>query len=452
MQVGSLAPDFDLVCVTDPGGSIERVQLGGFRGRWLALVFYPRDLSLVCPTEVTNLGAHLSDFQARGCELLGVSCDDVETHRRWLATPRARGGVAGLGYPLASDPEGIAARAYNVYVEFQHVALRGLFLIDPNGVLQYSVVHNMSVGRGPEEILRVLSALQTGGLCPSEWTVGERTLDPTRALRSGSQISHYRIDDELGSGTFATVYRATDLTLQRSVALKVLKPDAPAPASAVLAEARSTAALNHPNICTVFAVDDSEGVPIIAMEYAQGEPLSRMLAAGPIAVDRVRRIARQLASGVAAAHDSGIVHGDLKPENVIVGDGDAVKILDFGLARRDRRAELDPYAETAVLGVAEIAGIYGTPGYMAPEMVRGVPASNASDVFAFGVVLYELLTGRKAFPGENVPQILERIRHVDPNSLAAEVPRPLDALLRRCLVREPEERTISMAEIAEQVA
>src|SRR4051794_7559097 len=191
--LGRSAPDFDLPCTGGPGSSPRRAKLSDYRGGWLALVFYPRDYSLVCPTELTGLGARIEEFRRNGCEVLGVSCDPVETHEAWIATPRGQGGLGGLAFPLASDADGSVCRAYGVYLEPQRVALRGLFLIDPNGVVQYQVVHNLSVGRRTEEILRILAALQTGGLCPQDWEVTGKMLDPTRALGPGSVVAHYRI-------------------------------------------------------------------------------------------------------------------------------------------------------------------------------------------------------------------------------------------------------------------
>ena len=139
--------------------------------------------------------------------MLGVSTDSVATHERWLATPPAQGGLGGLNFPLAGDEDGAVCRAYGVYVERQHVALRGLFLIDPNGVLQYQVVHSLSVGRNTEEVLRVLEGLQMGGLCPAERQRGEPALDASRELGPNRVIGPYRIEAELGSGSFGTVFR-----------------------------------------------------------------------------------------------------------------------------------------------------------------------------------------------------------------------------------------------------
>src|SRR5260370_41988001 len=145
-KVGKRAPPFDLPC-TIGAGSVRRVRLADYRGRWLILVFYPRDFSLVCPTELTALSARVEEFGRRRCDLLGISTDSIKSHERWIATPRAQGGLGEIHFPLASDHDGTVARAYDVYLEPQHVALRGLFIIDPNGVLQYQAVHNLSVGR-----------------------------------------------------------------------------------------------------------------------------------------------------------------------------------------------------------------------------------------------------------------------------------------------------------------
>ncbi len=330
--IGNAAPSFDLPCTRFASPAHGRVNLANYRGRWLVLVFYPRDFSLVCPTELIGLSQRFDEFAAQNCDLLGVSCDSVESHERWIATPMTRGGLGGLAFPLASDSAGTAARAYGVFQEKDHVAVRGLFIIDPEGFVQYQVVHSLSVGRRSQEVLRVLTALQSGGLCREDWMVDGPSIDPFTVIRPGSFFSHYQIEAEAGSGTFARVYRARDLQLDRSVALKVFKPDCPVTPSAALAEARAAAALNHPNLCTIYAVDDTAGVPIISMEFIAGESLSKTIRGQRLTGEALLSIARQLASGLAAAHAGGIVHGDLKPENVMITAEGLVKILDFGLA------------------------------------------------------------------------------------------------------------------------
>ena len=198
--------------------------------------------------------------------------------------------------------------------------MRGLFIIDPDGLVQYQVVHSLSIGRRSQEVLRVLTALQSGGLCREDWMPDQSHIDPFSALRAGHFFSHYLIESEIGSGTFARVYLARDLQLDRPVALKVFKPDCPVTPSTALAEARSAAALNHPNVCTIYAVDDTAGVPIIAMEYVPGQALSSMVTEESLAAHDLLSLSRQLAAGMAAAHEAGIVHGDLKPENVMVSE------------------------------------------------------------------------------------------------------------------------------------
>jgi serine/threonine protein kinase len=328
--------------------------------------------------------------------------------------------------------------------------VRGLFIIDPEGVVQYQVVHSLSVGRRSQEVLRVLAALQSGGLCREDWMAEGQTIDPFQVIRPGSFFSHYQIEAEAGTGTFARVYRARDLQLDRSVALKVFKPDCPVTPSAALAEARAAAALNHPNLCTIYAVDDSAGVPIISMEYIAGESLTKAAGTRRLSPDTIVSIAHQIASGMAAAHALGIVHGDLKPENVMVTADGIVKILDFGLARRLRRGGPVRTDETAELGLAEAGdGFFGTPRYVSPEQVRGEPASQASDIFALGVLFFELATGKEAFTGDNLLRVFEQIRSVDPVSMAAETPEPFDLLLRRMLAGDPLLRSITMKEVAE---
>jgi alkyl hydroperoxide reductase subunit AhpC len=448
--ISNPAPLFNLPCTRFSDLGKSRVDLADYRGRWLVMMFYPSDFSLVCPTELIGLSQRFDEFMEHGCDLLGISCDSVESHERWIATPFSRGGLGGLSFPLASDLDGSVARSYGVYQERQRVAVRGLFIIDPDGLVQYHVVHNLSVGRRSQEVLRVLAALQSGGLCREDWMTDHQTFDPFKALRPGSYFSHYLIEAEAGSGTFAKVYRARDLQLDRSVALKVFKPDCPVTPSAALAEARAAAALNHPNLCTIYAVDDTAGVPIISMEYIAGLSLSKIGRDGPPSLEVLLSIARQIAAGMAAAHAAGIVHGDLKPENVMVADDGLVKVLDFGLARRLRRGQPLHTDETAELGLAETGdGLFGTPRYLSPEQARGEPATMASDVFAFGVVLYELVTGNTAFQADNLFQVLDQIRSVNPDTLATETTEPFASLLRQSLIANPGQRTITMKDITD---
>jgi alkyl hydroperoxide reductase subunit AhpC/predicted Ser/Thr protein kinase len=445
-KVGKRAPEFDLPCTRGPGLA-GRARLADYRDRWLILVFYPRDFSLICPTELTALSARVAEFARRSCDILGVSTDSIKSHERWIGTPRAQGGLGEIHFPLASDRDGAVARAYEVYLAPQQVALRGLFIIDPNGVLQYQAVHNLSVGRRTDEVMRILTALESGGMCPEDWCTDCQPLDPTQALVPGSMLGHYRIEAEIGQGSFAVVYRGHDTLLDRTVALKVFKAGSPSPPLAILAEARAAAALNHPNVCTIFAVDDSEGVPVIAMEYVDGQPLKDVLENGPLPADQAARLGHQIALGMAAAHRQGIVHGDLKPGNLLVTRGGVVKITDFGLSRR--AASPQTRDDTTVWVGAEDGKIAGTPAYMSPEQSRGQPVTPNSDVFSLGAVLYEMVTGKQAFDGDNVLRVLDQIRNVDSYEFAAEVPEPFRTILREALVRDARNRGITMEVIAD---
>ena len=175
-MVGQPAPDFDMASTKNVEKLNENVRLSDYRGRWLVMVFYPLDFTFVCPTELTTFSDRYDDFEAIGADVIGISTDSVFSHRAWLQTPRDKGGVEGLRYPLASDQTRETSRAYGVLIENQGIALRGLFVIDPEGILRYAVVHDLNVGRSAEETLRVIQALQTGGLCQAEWKPGQKTL------------------------------------------------------------------------------------------------------------------------------------------------------------------------------------------------------------------------------------------------------------------------------------
>ena len=374
----------------------------------------------------------------------------MATHERWLGTLPTQGGLGPLHFPLAGDDDGAMCRAYGVYLERQHIALRGLFLIDPNGVLQYQAVHSLTVGRSSEEILRVLDGLQMGGLCPAERQRGEPGLDVGRELGPNRVIGPYRIEEELGGGSFGTVFRARDMTLDREVALKVLRPGNQHSAASLLAEARAAAALIHPNVCAIHAVDSNEGVPIIVMEFVAGRALSHLLGRGALEPARAASIARQIALGMAAAHANGVVHGDLKPANVLVTQDGTVKVVDFGLARRT--PSLASPDETTVWNPESEGGISGTPAYMAPEQARGEPPTQASDVFSLGLIFYELLSGERVRGGGNVLELLRQIDREDLSRVVAESPAPFGDLLRQALAAAPANRLITMGQIAELLA
>jgi alkyl hydroperoxide reductase subunit AhpC len=444
--VGQRAPDFELLCVSATHPTPRTVKLADYVDHWLVLMFYPQDFSLVCPTELLALSDRYEEFSDRGAEVLAVSTDSIESHAQWIARPRGEGGLESLRFPLAADPSGSTSLAYGVYVEERHLALRGLFIVDPNSVVQIQVVHNMSVGRSTDDVLRLIQALQIGGLCGESWSPGHDPIDPAEELGPGRVIGHFRIEERIGSGGFATVYRASDNRLKRDVALKVLKRiDGLQPN--LRGEAQMAAALNHPNVCIVHSADEVDGVSMIVMEYLRGTSLQERIEQGPIGTEGTIVLARGIAAGMAAAHLGGVVHGDLKPANIMIMPDDTAKILDFGLAERCRR--LDEADSTASFGAQPAAGRGGTWSYMSPEQADGAPASIAGDVFSFGIVLYEMLTGRKAFSDSSGLKVLSQIRSSEPDDLALQVPEPFPNLLRKMLVRSPAERDITMARIEE---
>jgi peroxiredoxin 2/4 len=175
-MVGQPAPDFDMPSTKNVEKLNENVKLSDYRGKWVVLVFYPLDFTFVCPTELTAFSDRMEDFEAIGADVVGVSTDSVYSHRAWLQTPRDKSGVEGLKYPLAADMGGTVSREYGVLIEDKGIALRGLFVIDPEGILRYGVVHDLNIGRSTDETLRVIQALQTGGLCQAEWRPGMETL------------------------------------------------------------------------------------------------------------------------------------------------------------------------------------------------------------------------------------------------------------------------------------
>jgi len=175
-KVGKPAPDFTMPSTKNMETLAEPVKLSDYKGKWLVLLFYPLDFTFVCPTELTAFSDRLDELNGVGAEVIGISTDSVHSHRAWIKTPRDKNGIEGLKYPLASDVGGKLARAYNILVEEANIALRGLYIINPDGVLQYAVVHDLNIGRSVDETLRVLQGLQTGGLCSADWKPGQANL------------------------------------------------------------------------------------------------------------------------------------------------------------------------------------------------------------------------------------------------------------------------------------
>jgi hypothetical protein len=277
------------------------------------------------------------------------------------------------------------------------------------------------------------------------------------ALSPGTRIGTFEVVALLGSGGMGEVYRARDTRLGREVALKIL-PDAFATDSARLArftrEAQTLAALNHPNIAHIHGLEESGGVRALVMELVEGDDLAQRLARGPIPLDETLPIAKQIAEALEAAHEQGIIHRDLKPANIKArGDG-TVKVLDFGLAKAAQvatHASPDLANSPTLTSPAMMTGvgvILGTAAYMSPEQAKGRTADQRSDIWAFGCVLYEMLTGKRAFEGEDVSTALAKVieREPDWRALPTTTAVPIRRLLRRCLEKDPKQRLQSIGD------
>lgn len=275
--------------------------------------------------------------------------------------------------------------------------------------------------------------------------------DPGRLI--GRSLGHYRVAELVGSGGMGVVYRAHDEHLDRDVAIKVL------PAWMMLDETRrqrfrrealTLSKLNHPNIATIHDFNTEDGIDYLVMEYLPGKTVRDLLASGPLPVDTVGSFLAQLAGGLQAAHDRGIVHRDLKPANIgVAGDG-RVKILDFGLTKLLEPAERPDHADSVDPSVS----FAGTPAYMSPEQLRGEPVGPATDQFSLGIVLFEMLTGQRAFREREGRSLAREILETEPpapSSLRPEVPQELDAVTRRLLAKEPRDRFQSLGELAREL-
>ena len=276
--------------------------------------------------------------------------------------------------------------------------------------------------------------------------------DPTLI---GRTLAHYRITEAIGAGGMGAVYRATDTKLGRDVALKVLPAEMasdPERLDRFRREAKALAALDHPGIVTVYSVEEAEGVQFFTMQLVEGESLHRLIPDGGLPVERTLKIATEIADALAAAHEKGIVHRDLKPANIMVTDSGRVKVLDFGLARmndplagKDIDSSLSTQAQTGE-GV-----VMGTVGYMSPEQVRGLRVDHRSDVFSFGTILYELLTGKRAFKRDTAADTTSAILNAEPPALSESgrsIPPALEEIVKHCLEKGAGQRFQSARDVA----
>ncbi len=281
-------------------------------------------------------------------------------------------------------------------------------------------------------------------------------------------ISHYRILEKLGAGGMGVVWKARDTRLDRFVALKFLpaaKMSDPERKRRFVQEARAASALNHPNIITIYEIDQADGADFIAMEYVPGKALDQLMPRKGLRLNEALQYAIQISDALAAAHAAGIVHRDLKPGNLMVSENGCVKVLDFGLAKLIERGGVSELARTETLAEApktEEGTIVGTVSYMSPEQAEGKKVDARTDIFSFGAVLYEMITGRRAFAGDSILSILSAILRDEPKP-AAEVilgfPRELDRIITRCLQKDPNRRyqhagdlKIDLEQVKERIA
>src|ERR1041385_5722800 len=269
----------------------------------------------------------------------------------------------------------------------------------------------------------------------------------------GKLLRHYRIDAKIGEGGMGVVYRGWDTHLDRAVAIKVLPAQAvadPERRRRFVREAKAASALNHGNIVTVYDVDKVDGIDFIAMEYVDGQTLEHRIGVHGMRLNLVLKYAIQMADALVRAHSAGIVHRDLKPANVVVDRHDQVKIRDFGLAKL-HEAVPDEFEATVTEGRhTERGAIVGTAAYMSPEQAEGKLVDARSDIFSFGCMLYEMVTGTRPFQAGTKMATIAAILSIDPPPVSAKVPglpREMERIVSRCLRKDPARRFQQMAEV-----
>jgi serine/threonine protein kinase/tetratricopeptide (TPR) repeat protein len=275
--------------------------------------------------------------------------------------------------------------------------------------------------------------------------------------RAGS-LAHYRLTEKIGEGGMGIVWKAVDTRLDREVAIKFLHSSVLHDAERLRrfeTEAKAIAALNHPNIVTIYSVEEAEGIRFLTMELVRGRTLSALIPRGGIPFDRVLGIAGQLADALGAAHAGGITHRDLKPGNIMVGEDGRVKILDFGLARFRGRPPASIGAEPPTRTMSRTGSISGTVPYMSPEQLRGVELDPRTDIFSFGVVLYEMSTGRRPFCGDTPADLVASILKDTPRPVTdvnPDLPGQFARLVSHCLEKDPERRPPSAGRLRDELA
>jgi eukaryotic-like serine/threonine-protein kinase len=317
-------------------------------------------------------------------------------------------------------------------------------------ILEQSCAGDESLRREVESLLRHYKHAGTFIEDPAFAIVSKAQSAPTRRKLTGATIAHYRVMEEIGGGGMGVVYKAEDTKLGRIVALKFLPDHYAADASALERfhrEARAASALNHPNICTIYDIEDYEGEQFIAMEYIEGRTVAELISARPLEVETIVKLGIQISEGLAAAHAKGIVHRDIKPGNIIVTASGLVKILDFGLAKL---LQLDNRSIPTVT-LTQTRAVSGTVPYMSPEQLRGRDVDLRSDIFALGAVLYEMATGRRPFTSEVLAELIDQILNSPPpapRQLNGKLPEKLEEIILKCLEKDPEDRYQGAKEIS----
>jgi len=275
-----------------------------------------------------------------------------------------------------------------------------------------------------------------------------------KELSANTTLSHYRIVSKIGAGGMGEVYLAEDLWLDRRVAIKLLPAESAADEQAnkrLIREAKAAAKLDHPNICSVYEVGEADGRSFIAMQYVEGETLYSRLKRKPIELRESLDIAIQIADALAEAHSSGIIHRDIKPQNIIITSRGQSKVMDFGLAKvLESKSLTESTAETESL-LTDPGTILGTVPYMSPEQVRGQSLDARSDIFSFGAVLYEMISGRQPFAAESAAATLSAILTQEPSPVArysTQAPEELQRILRKCLEKDRERRYQTVRDLA----
>jgi len=272
------------------------------------------------------------------------------------------------------------------------------------------------------------------------------------ALAPGSRIGRFRIEQELGRGGMGVVYLAHDTKLDRPVAIKSIPPELLGKSTAKTRfwrEAKLLASLNHPNIAVIHEIiEQEESASYLVLEYVPGQTLTERIARQPLKLQEVLLISRQIAEAVSTAHDKGIIHRDLKPGNIKLTPDGRVKVLDFGLAK-----PAGGEAASRDSTVTQPGSVIGTPAYMSPEQIRGKATDHRTDIWSFGCMLYEMLTGERPFEGETVSDTVAHILEREPDwqALPQETPANIRVLLRRCLEKDPHRRLLNITDAAIEI-